>query len=367
MKMKVVTIGSAMIDAIAIIDDSLIERMSMRNSDVSFLLLEAGRKVEAKEISNHCGGGAVNTAVGLARLGFDAACIIKTGYDRRAERVIEQLEAEGVSPNWVAQDPDEATGASILVAAHDRDVSIFTYRGANTRLRMADIPAEALSVDLVYIAPLSNEAAHAFPEILKLAHEAGATVAANPGVRQLTRRSAEFFANLDKLDILSMNRSEAMTLVPKIVDRVGEGGPPLLAPDGSDEARLGKSGFTAGGFDLSLAKFMRGMHELGVKHLLITDGGHGAYASDGEVVHFQAPAPAEVAATVGAGDAFASTFAGWLTYTGDLRAALRAAALNAASVISQLDAQSGLLTRKALEDRFRAPDETQPRSWTQEL
>ncbi|MCI4665514.1 MAG: carbohydrate kinase family protein [Neomegalonema sp.] len=367
--MKVVTIGSAMIDAIAIIDDSLIERMSMRNSDVSYLLLESGRKVEAKQISNHCGGGAVNTAVGVARLGFESACIVKIGADRRAETVRSLLEAERVSQQWVTTAPDEATGASILIAAHDRDVSIFTYRGANTRLSADDITAEALTADLVYIAPLSNEAADAFPHIVKLARKTDATVAANPGVRQLTRRASDFFASLDKIDILSMNRAEAETLIPRIVDRIGEGGPPLLAPDGSDGPRLGKIGFSAGGYDLSLAKFMAGMRDFGVRYCLVTDGKRGAYASDGAKIFFQPSLPATVAGTVGAGDAFASTFAAWLNYTADPRAALKAAALNAASVVSHIDAQSGLLDRATIEAGLTTPtpDELAPLSWPMEL
>jgi ribokinase len=49
--MNVLTIGSAMIDTIAIIDSGRIERMSMLNADSSFLLLEEGRKTEAEEVS----------------------------------------------------------------------------------------------------------------------------------------------------------------------------------------------------------------------------------------------------------------------------------------------------------------------------
>jgi ribokinase len=53
--MKVLTIGSATIDTIAIIDSARIERMTMRNADSSFLLLEEGRKTEAEEVSTHTG------------------------------------------------------------------------------------------------------------------------------------------------------------------------------------------------------------------------------------------------------------------------------------------------------------------------
>ena len=51
--MKILTVGGAMIDTIAIIDSDRIERMTMLNADSSFLLLEEGRKTEAEEVSTH--------------------------------------------------------------------------------------------------------------------------------------------------------------------------------------------------------------------------------------------------------------------------------------------------------------------------
>ena len=88
--MRVLTIGSAMVDTIAIIDSGRIERMTMLNADSSFLLLEEGRKTEAVEISTHSGGGAVNVAVAMARLGMDVALLAKLGVDARAETILQR-------------------------------------------------------------------------------------------------------------------------------------------------------------------------------------------------------------------------------------------------------------------------------------
>ena len=79
--MEALTIGGAMIDTIAIIESDRIERMSMLNADTSFLLLEEGRKIEALEVSTHCGGGGVNAAVAMARLGVAVGTLIKIGRD----------------------------------------------------------------------------------------------------------------------------------------------------------------------------------------------------------------------------------------------------------------------------------------------
>ena len=97
--MKVLTIGSAMIDTIAIIGSARIERMTMLNAESSFLLLEEGRKTEAEEVSTHAGGGAVNAAVAMARLGMDVAVLAKLGSDERADTNPRDV------PGWVASYP----------------------------------------------------------------------------------------------------------------------------------------------------------------------------------------------------------------------------------------------------------------------
>src|SRR5262249_21197196 len=86
--MEGLTVGGAMIDTIAIIANDRIERIRMTNADNSFLLLEEGRKTEALEVSTHVGGGAVNAAVAMARLGLDVGTLVKLGKDARAETLL---------------------------------------------------------------------------------------------------------------------------------------------------------------------------------------------------------------------------------------------------------------------------------------
>ncbi|MEZ5818968.1 MAG: carbohydrate kinase family protein [Hyphomicrobiaceae bacterium] len=352
--MKSLTVGSATIDTIAIIASDRIERMMMLNADASFLLLQEGSKTEALEISTHCGGGAVNTAVALARLGFDASTIIKLGQDQRAETVLARLMAERVSPRWAVRDARAPTGASVLVSSHERNAAIFTFRGANTLIEEKDLREDAFAVDLVHVASLSNESADHFPLIVQKAKSQGAMVSVNPGPRQLAARAAAFEQCLGSIDVLSINRAEAEVLVPALVARFGEGGDTLA---GGDLPRLAARGFAGGGFHMSLKNLMGAVLSLGPKVLLITDGGHGAYAAtEGEIVH-AAPKLVEVAGTAGAGDAFVSTFAGFTALGAPLEKALRAASLNAAAVVGFVDTQTGLLTRARVEELLHAEGE----------
>ncbi|MDX2158150.1 MAG: carbohydrate kinase family protein [Hyphomicrobiaceae bacterium] len=347
--MKSLTIGSATIDTIAIIASDRIERMSMLNADASFLLLQEGSKTEAIEISTHCGGGAVNTAVALARLGFDAAAIVKLGQDQRAETILARLMDEGVSPRWALRDARAPTGASVLVSSHDRNAAIFTFRGANTLIEPRDLKDDAFAVDLVHVASLSNASADCFPLIIEKARAHGALVSVNPGPRQLAARGPAFQQCLGAIDVLSINRAEAEVLVPTLVARFGEGGPTL---HGDGLPRLAAKGLHGGGFHMSLSRFMSAVVSLGPRVLLVTDGGGGAYAATANEIVHASPVLVDVAGTAGAGDAFVSTFAGFTTLGRPLDVALKAAALNAASVVGHVDTQTGLLTEADMASRL---------------
>ena len=349
--MKALTVGGAMIDTIAVIANERVERMTMRNADTSFLLLEEGRKSEAEDISIHCGGGAVNAAVALARLGHDVASLIKLGQDARADSILSRLAEEGVSTRYALRDARKPTGASVLVSAHDRNAAIFTFRGANTLLEPKDLKPDAFAADLVNVSSLSNESADCFPQIVERAKAAGALVATNPGIRQLSARQGPFRDVIGKIDILALNRHEAGALVPWLMAQAGEGGRALELAPADAMPDLARRGLVAGGFELSLAGFFTGLHKLGPRWVVVTDGRDGAYVSAPTgVVHCPAPV-VRVAGTAGAGDAFNSTFAAGIAEGLGAEDAAIAAAANAASVLGHIDTQTGLLRKLDLESR----------------
>ncbi len=349
--MKSLTVGGATIDTIAIIASDRIERMSMLNADSSFLLLKEGSKTEAAEVSTHTGGGAVNSAVGMARLGLDVSAMVKLGKDARAEVVLARLLAEGISTRWVMRDSRAPTGASVMVSSHDRNAAVFTFRGANTLLEPRDLKDEAFAVDLVHVASLSNESAECFPVIINKAKAAGALVTANPGPRQLAARGSAFEGCLGKIDILSINLSEAQVMLPSLIARFGEGGPKI---EGAGLPRLAERGLNGSGFHMTLRAFMAAVRSMGPRYLLLTDGIAGAYLGTRDELMYCPSLKVQVAGTAGAGDAFTSTFATFIALGGKPEQALHAAAVNAASVVSYIDTQSGLLPRAEVEKRVTA-------------
>ena len=350
------TIGGAMIDTIVVLENATIERISLKNAHRSYLMLEEGQKADANFISQYPGGGAVNTAVSLARLGFRTSILAKLGRDENANIIRARLVREGISLELVAQSDALGTGSSVLVLAHDRNAAVFTYRGANGLLHETDLPPQAFARDLVYVARLSNESAALFPTIVESARNAGAYVVANPGARQLTSRSDDFWGAIAKLSMLSLNGDEATLLLPHLVSRIHS--PPMSTTAiGGEQPWLLARGLTRDSLHLGLADVMRHLLQAGVGTVVITDGARGAYAASGKQMAYCPALPTTVRGTTGAGDAFSSTFAAFASAGHGIEDSLRYATVNAAAVLQAADAQSTLLTAAeldlALKARFR--------------
>jgi ribokinase len=105
---------------------------------------------------------------------------------------------------------------------------------------------------------------------------------------------------------------------------------------------------------MSLVRFCRAIHRLGPRWVVITDGRDGAYVgAPSGLLHCPA-VPVTAAGTAGAGDAFNSTFAAYIAQSASAEDAVLAASANAASVISWIDTQTGLLRRHELENQVTA-------------
>ncbi|MDA5193667.1 carbohydrate kinase family protein [Govanella unica] len=363
--MKAVTVGSAMIDIITLVPSEDIERVTMTNATASFLLLEQGRKVEAESITIHVGGGAVNASVSMSRLGLAAGIVAKIGQDLNGKKVRERLAAEKVAADHVIETDKGATGTAVMISSHDRNATIFTYRGANRLLLERDItPVLFAGADLVYVTALSDNSADCFPLILTLAREQGAFVTANPGIRQLTSRTQPFLESLQNIDLLTLNETEASALVPALAANAAARESLPHVDIARDAPQLLKKGLHFGGFDMGLATFFAIVRRLGPGRVLVTDGVHGAFLADESGIHHCPILKVQVAGTAGAGDAFASTFASFTAFGSAPELALRAATVNAASVVSFVDTQTGLLSRANVEARAAAFSERLPvRSW----
>lgn len=95
---------------------------------------------------------------------------------------------------------------------------------------------------------------------------------------------------------------------------------------------------------------MKLLKEIGPKIIVMTDGINGAYAYDGTNAYFMPVYPHKPFERTGAGDAFSSTLVSALAVGKNLEEALSWAPINSMSVVQQVGAQKGLLSREKLEE-----------------
>ncbi len=356
---RALTIGSAMVDIIAIIADRDVERMTLHNATLSFLLVEQGRKIEAESISMNVGGGGVNVAVALRRLGHVVDALIKLGRDVDADRVSDHLKAADIGTSLVTTSDDLPTGSAVIISSHDRDAAIYTQRGANTALTPAEIKAiDFKNYGLVYVSPLSDASADCFSVAVSQSCKAGAFVVANPGIRQITTRSPDLLNALRQLDLLVINAKEAAALAPALMAFAGNCPLPQRSrPAGADQdGSLLKDGLRLHDVTFPFGWFLKTLESCGLRRVAVTNGKDGSYLfGHGELLHCPVR-EVVVRGTAGAGDAFCATLAHGLAGGLAARQALSQAAVNAASVVGFTDTQSGLLDQASLASETRAAD-----------
>jgi sugar/nucleoside kinase (ribokinase family) len=342
-QLNALTVGSATIDVIASVNDQDIERMTMHNATSSFLLLEEGRKIDVSSIKSSVGGGGTNSAVALSRLGYQTSVLVRVGKDLEGQKIRDILSSEKIDTSLMIEDCTLPTGQAIMVMSHVRNPTIFTNRGANTALCEDEIdPGHFQNQNLVYIASLSGNSAACLTKIARLATEAGAFVATNPGIRQITYWPGDIIEALSFIDLLSINAVEAeqlaLTLLPKgqpTKDKKPSGDGPVLLEKG-----LGGRSFE---------KFVEAVLKVGPKIVLVTNGSEGAYAGTADGIRFHPAGKSEVSNTAGAGDAFATSFSAYAAAGQDIDICLKAATANALSVIGAPDTQSGLLRKDEID------------------
>lgn len=304
----IVTIGSALIDIFITAQSFSLEH---RDEGV-YICQKYGDKVDVDSFGIKTGGGAGNTAVGFARLGFSSAVVTELGKDVLSTVVMDEFHREFVSTNFVVQEKKEETGGSVILVGSDGGRTVLVHRGASSMLDPQDIPLRALKrARWVHLSSIGGRSA-----TLSMIAEGlaiGKTeLSWNPGqgeiklllngtirIRQLPCKI--LFLNATEWQLLAPLHQEIRTHVPEII---------------------------------------------------VTNGGKGGIVytkAEPQGVAY-APARKPVVDETGAGDAFAVGYVAARLRSKTLETACSWAVRNATSVIQKYGAKEGLLTETQLAD-----------------
>lgn len=335
----VITIGSATMDVFVESDDANIVSVYTKDKKSEFMSYPYGAKVEITEFTSKVGGGGINTAVNFSNLGYNTSAIFKIGDDIYSDGILESFKDKKVDLSNIIQDKSLSTGFSIILVSFQGDRTVLAHRGANAKLNKSDINFEAIkNAKLLYIAPLNGESTKVLDDIANFARENNVFVCFNAGSSSLKKGFNYLKKILEDANVVVMNKEEA-SLATQIHVR----------PDTREEK------FSEELIHPDIKEMFKKLKVADYQVIVITDGGKGAYAYDGKDFYYCPVFEGPVVSTLGAGDAFASTFCAALERTNrDIGKALMYASVNSAGVVSEFGATQGLLTFEQIEEKLKS-------------
>lgn len=261
-----------------------------------------------------------NAAVSASRLGLKSALVANLGEDYNGEKCLASLKKDGVSPEFIVAHKNIPTNYHYILWFEDERTilqkhSEFPYKlpdiGKPKWIYLTSLGESSMPLHLDLIKYLKNN-----PEV-KLAFQ--------PGIFQIKMGYEKLKEIYATSEVFFCNIEEAKTI--------------LGIPEHDD-----------------IKDLLEKMHALGPRTVVLTDGAKGSYAYDGKEMLFMPPYPDPKPPyeRTGAGDAFASTFVSALIFGKSLEEALAWGSVNSMSVVQEVGAQKGLLTREKIEEYLAA-------------
>lgn len=307
MSYDVVTIGSATVDYFADTDSELIS-IDTRVSSETLLAFPLGGKVLIRELNTTTGGGGTNTAVALARLGFNTAFLGKLGADVLGDLILKKLAEEGVAFIGVREGQ---TGVSFVLNSIRSDRTILAHKGANNFLQKTDVPA--FDTRWVYLSSMLEQS---WTTVSELVVQGAYKLAFNPSGYQAALGYDRLRAVIERAALLVMNREEACALL------------------GIDPRRR-----------VATADLIGALARIPGQIVALTDGAAGAWiCADTLILSAKPVAELHVLETTGAGDAFAATLTACQMRGLNLEQSLHYAMTNAESELQHKGTKEKLLT-----------------------
>ncbi len=275
--------------------------------------IKYGQKIPVDSAVSMVAGSAANVAIGLRRLGTTSTVVSVMGDDSTAMLARDVLRRESISPDYLTFDKGTQSSFS----------AVLNFEGESTVLAVHhphrySIP-HVLESQWLFVCEMGGEYKTLYRDLAVRAVN-GQRIALNHGAIQLEQRSSELFALIRVCDTLFLNRVEAKAL--------------CHCPSNDPEALL------------------RSVQEMGPRLAIVTDGEHGAFATENKTI-WHAPAfPAKRVEATGAGDAFSTGVLGALIHEHNLPTALAWGSVNAASVVEHVGPQAGLLATTQIKTRL---------------
>lgn len=292
------------------------------------ICMKFGDKIpyESVDVINAVGNSA-NAAVSAARLGLRSALVTDIGGDSYGQEAIIELKRNRVNTKFVHVHKGMPTNYHYVLWYGDERTILVKHQDYNR------VYPKMKNPKWVYVSSLGSNSLDYHTTITQwLVANPDIKVAFQPGTFQMNLGLLKLGDLYKRSDLFFCNKEEAQR---------------ILKTSEND-----------------IKKLMEMVRAIGPKTVVVTDGPNGAYAYDGTDAFFMPlyPDPKPPVERTGAGDAFASTLTVALALGKSLEEALLWAPINSASVVADIGAQRGLLTKTELQEWLKnAPADYKPR------
>lgn len=270
-------------------------------------------------------GNSSNTAVNFAKLGLNSAFVTNVGNDQQGRDMVVALQKAGVDTRFVKVNAGKKSNYHYVLWYGDERTILIEHEKYDyhwPKFHPDEVPAWA------YFSSISEGALDYHDEVADwLEANPGVKLAFQPGTFQLLAGTERLKRIYERTEVFAVNMEEAQQIL-------------------SNNTR-------------DVHVLFEGLHALGPKIVVITDGPNGSYASNGQD-RFKVPIypdPAAPKERTGCGDAYTSTFVAALVKGYPLEGALQWAPITPANVVQYVGAQAGLLDEATLKEWLaKAPD-----------
>lgn len=267
-------------------------------------------------------GNSANASVSAVRLGLSSALLTSLGKDTHGDECLAQLTKEGISTEFVRQEEGKKTNYHYVLWKEDDRTILIKHE------QFTPVIPNIGSPKWLYLSSLGGHTLPFHHELIEyVKNHPDTSLAFQPGTFQLAF-GKELMELYKITEVVCMNKEEAEQLL------VLEGEP--------------------------IKDLLDGLHAMGPKIVIVTDGPHGAYMKY-DNTYFSMPLYPDLAPPLertGAGDAFFSTFIAYLAKGYDAPYAMRRAPINSMNVVQHVGAQEGLLTEAQIEDYLKKAPES---------
>ncbi|MDP3996081.1 MAG: carbohydrate kinase family protein [bacterium] len=320
-------IGDIVTDAFIELEDAWVEDDNPQKTKE--LCMRFGDKIPYRDVVViPAVGNSPNAAVSAFRLGLKSAVLTDLGDDDYGKEMLTSLKKEGVSDEYARVHKNIGSNYHFVLRFKEERTILVKHH---------EYPYEMPEINpapkWVYLSSLSE---NSFPYHEKIAtyleKNPQCKLAFQPGTFQIKLGYEKLKRLYASSELFFCNKQEAQKILNSTEDNI--------------------------------KRLIENMHGLGPKKVVITDGPNGAYAYDGKEFWSMPmyPDPAPPVDRTGAGDSFSSTFTAALALGFDIPTALSWGPINSMSVVQEIGAQKGLLSRKKLlEFLSNAPADYRPR------